>query len=217
MGEVEALRACIEARATASGPVHGALFRMILRQRLRGPLVESRLADELDVPRVTVRQALLKLETENLVVRGDNGGFLVRRVTRDEYLASAEVREILECEAAGLAAGRVPIEKIAFVRASMETFWTPAASHEALWRLDDELHDLVGEHCNNPVLASAVRSVRTTIRLYDAQFFERRRPPGRQEATLTEHLAILAALAGGRPDEARKAMHAHIRNVAGKF
>lgn len=197
-----------------SGGAYRMLFTMILTQRLDGPVVESRVARDLSAPPRSVRRALLRLADEEMLVRGDNLGFVARRVSLTEYVQSADVRHLAETEAVEIAAARgVPTEKIARIRQHLTRYWNGLSSEETIWRLDDAVHDLMLDHCGNPILGATVRSLRTTIRLFDMQHFERRRTRQRHEASLHEHLEILEALEKGDRRRVRRTVQAHIRSA----
>ena len=59
-------------------------------------LTELSLASEFGVSRNTIRKALLKLESENLVIIEENKSARVRRFSIGEAIQYLEVRELLE-------------------------------------------------------------------------------------------------------------------------
>ena len=78
--------------------VHQELRRRILEGLFRPSesLTAVTLAAELGVSRNTIRKALLKLESENLVVIEENKRARVRWFTMEEVMQYMEVRELLE-------------------------------------------------------------------------------------------------------------------------
>jgi len=74
------------------------LRRMILHKALRsgGPVVEGRLAEELNISRTPMREALLRLEGEGLLARAGARSYSVRFVSAQEYFQAMKVRELLE-------------------------------------------------------------------------------------------------------------------------
>src|SRR5262245_42326188 len=71
------------------------------------PLREMHLARDLNVSQPTVREALLELEKEGLVVRTPNVGTAVTNMTSRELAERLAVRIELETMACVLAAGRM--------------------------------------------------------------------------------------------------------------
>ena len=67
-------------------------------------LVESRIADVLDISRTPVREAIHKLEREGLIEKLPRGGFSVLGLTREEIGETFGIRSVLESYAASLSA-----------------------------------------------------------------------------------------------------------------
>ena len=88
--------------------VFGAMHRMILNCTLGAgeKLRESELASRFAVSRTPVREALVALEREGLVVYERNRGYSVRRFSLRDLRESFEMRALLEGYACGAAAQR---------------------------------------------------------------------------------------------------------------
>lgn len=199
------------ANTALSERAHQAITGLIHRHELRGGtvIVESKLAEQLNISRTPLREALQRLEGEGLLMKNSGRSFIVRHVDLTEYLQSLKVREILEGEAAMLAAGRAPAERIAETRREIEALKSVSLEHTAEhWRSDDNVHMLLSDHCGNAVMARQIVHLRMTTRLFEvARVAERVHPDSR------EHLAILDALDSGDGRKARKAVSDHIRSV----
>jgi len=91
-----------------SGPAYDGIRAAIVEGRYAPGerLVEVKLADELQVSRTPVREALRRLEVDGLVVIERNRGAMVRPITLTEVIDLYELRGRLESYAAELAAER---------------------------------------------------------------------------------------------------------------
>ena len=148
-------------------------------------------------------------EGEGLIRKGATRSYVVRVVEMREYLQSLRVRKVLEAEAAALAAGKVRPEEIARVReAVLALERTVPYNTQAHWACDDEVHNLFIDACGNAVMATILRDMRVTTRLFEiAQLAERLGPDSR------EHLAILEAIEAGDAEKARAAMATHAQSL----
>ena len=175
-------------------------------------LVEEELAETLGVTRASLRAALFDLAAEGLVERIPNRGARVRPVTLDEAVAITECRMVLEGLCAAKAAERVTdaeAERLRQIAGQMER---SVADGEPLKysALNHELHRLVREISGQKVAAGLLERLNGQLVRHQFQLSLR---PGRPQASLPEHLAIIAAVAGRRPAEAEEATRRHLRSV----
>ena len=73
--------------------------------------------------------------------------------------------------------------------------------------LDESFHVTLAEAAGNPVVADLLRQLNDRIRVVRMQDFL---VPGRIEATVDEHLAIVTALLDGHPERAEELFAAHV-------
>jgi DNA-binding GntR family transcriptional regulator len=76
--------------------------------------------------------------------------------------------------------------------------------------LNHELHRLVREISGQTVAAGLLERLNGQLVRHQFQLSLR---PGRPQASLPEHLAIIAAIVGRRPAEAEEAARRHLRSV----
>ena len=147
---LEALSGSLGRRAPMANQIAEAIRDMIVAGELNpgDRIVESRFAREIGVGQPTVREALVALEHEGLVVRRANQGCVVTTLTRVEIGQMLRIREELETLAMELAidnAADWQIRKLLLVTGAMERaaqardvrrfFTLDVRFHETLWRL----------------------------------------------------------------------------------
>ena len=188
-----------------------AVSDMIRHRRLKGGqvIVEARLAEALGISRTPLREALQRLEGEGLVRKGDGRNYVVRRVDIGEYLQSLKLRLLIEPEAAVLAIPNIPRRQWIAVRREIHELLDATAYHtDAHWVSDDNLHNLIIDHCANAVMAKVLRELRATTRLFEIDRLKDRLKPDS-----TEHLVIIEALERGDAEQTRSAVAVHIESL----
>lgn len=188
---------------------------------------ERELTESFRVGRSSVREALRMLESQG-VIRSDNGGAFVVAdaanplnsslrllLTLDESTRLhdvIELRSILECEAAALAAERHGPEHLTLMDEAIEEMSKGLDEPEGDVFIDADLrfHLALAEATGNRVLVHSMHAVRDVIRRMLMTVF---RLPGSAARAVEEHRAIRAAIAGGDAAQARAEMRAHLERV----
>ena len=175
-------------------------------------LVEEELAGLLVVTRASLRAALFDLTAEGLVERIPNRGARVRAVTLEEAVAITECRMALEGLCAAKAAELVTEAQAARLRELGEEMERRVADGEPLKysALNHELHRLIREISGQTVAAGMLERLNGQLVRHQFQLSLR---PGRPQASLPEHLAMISAITGRRPSEAEEATRRHLRSV----
>jgi len=148
------------------------LFRdSILTGRLRPGtrLVEQKLAERLSMSRVPIREALIKLEKEGLIVSRPNGKYVVELGEQDFPKVYA-VRSALERLAVELATKSVSRERASALRRRMEQMKEAGARQDAgsYIKYDFELHQLIWQQSDNHYLLDALRTLTGPIYMFIA-------------------------------------------------
>jgi len=164
------------------------------------------------VTRASLRAALFDLAADSLVERVPNRGARVRAVTLDEAIAITECRMVLEGLCAAKAAERITEPQAARLRQLGEDMERSVADGEPLKYsvLNHELHRLIREISAQTVAAGLLERLNGQLVRHQFRLSLR---PGRPQASLPEHLAMISAIAGGRPAEAEEATRRHLRSV----
>jgi len=128
-------------------------------------LVESRIADALDISRTPVREAIHKLEREGLIEKLPRGGFSVLGLTREEIGETFGIRSVLESYAASLSALNyqdgelLPLEE----KISEYEMYLQKKQLEILPKINTEFHDLLYTLSRNPKLNRMINHLRDQI------------------------------------------------------
>ena len=186
------------------------LDRLIRREIPVGSVLqERRLAEELDISRTPVRDALNRLESEGFVTRKPGRMLVVTEFSTRTLIETLYVRQVLEADAVMLATDRIPQAALdaseAAIRAVMDM---PVPDAEADWAADSRFHGMIAEHSDNAVLSKMILDLRIKTHMFNLD-----RMPERFEAGHREHLAVIAALRRRDREAARDGIRAHIENV----
>ena len=196
------------------------ILQMVLSgEAAHGQMInERRLADMLGISRTPVRDALLMLEAEGLLVRQGTRGLQIRQMRIEEYMDALHIRQILEPEVARMAQGRISREDLQAIRDQLVELVDSRPStgerpdREKVRAVDDLLHGSLAEAAGNPQLADIIRTVRRRTQIFDLRSI-----PQRFDETCAEHLAIIDALMEGDAQKASEAMRNHLDNVQGSI
>lgn len=164
-------------------------------------LVLDRIAHELAVSPVPVREALRRLEAEGYVVFERNLGARVATIDPDQYGHAMEVLAVVEGAATAAAAPHLTRDQIAAARElnqrmrdSMVEF-DPAAFTE----LNQRFHELLCGACPNPHLRGVVEREWKRLGIIRRSSFVFAR--GRPRASVREHDKLLDLIESGAPAE----------------
>jgi DNA-binding GntR family transcriptional regulator len=199
-----------DSRTNLASWAYAVIKQKILAREIRGgsTIVEGRLAAELDLSRTPLREALRRLAGEGLLVKEGTRQFTVRQVTATEFFQSMRVRELLESEMAGLAAGRLDAREADALKHEIRRLGSAQAQTQDHWHLDDQVHEAIARAGGNIVAAQIIQDLRVATRM-----FEINRPFGRVHADAAEHLQILEAVESGNRSAASEAMRAHLQQI----
>jgi DNA-binding GntR family transcriptional regulator len=175
-------------------------------------LIELQLAERYGVGRAAIRAALLELDAEGLVQREANRGATVRRISVGEAVEITEARAALEGLIARLAAERATGGEQDELR-ELIVRMTDAVERDdklAYSKLNRSLHDALRRIARHRVADDLVANLRNRAAHHQ---FRLALVPGRAAESLTQHAAIVEAVASGDGRAAEEAMHAHLASV----
>lgn len=192
-------------------------------------LSERELSDRLKVSRASVREALSALEIMGLIEVRPGGGTFIRQTNvdsiigpmalilsmeKDTVMELLEVRQVLETEAAGLAAERAEEDEIAELRAALQQMHQDLLQGVLGEEADHKFHFAVANATHNSILMRLMNTISDTMRqtlktsrqrLYASH--------GTPERLYQEHEAIFQAIVKHDSKAARNSMYRHLLGV----
>ncbi|MBS3737247.1 GntR family transcriptional regulator [Candidatus Bipolaricaulota bacterium] len=175
-------------------------------------LGEQYLADELGVSKTPVREALSRLERENLVNIYPNRGAYVVEITREDIIEIYDLREVLEGLAARQSARKIDrrgLDRMRKLISSMENSLEKGDLEEYSGH-DSEFHGMLGHISGNSRLQKMVQNLRYQARILMASSVQ---IPGRAENSLQDHKDIFESLEAGNGPEAERKVRKHTKDT----
>ena len=127
-------------------------------------LNESKIARELNISRIPVREALVRLRENGLVMKHDRRGMFVTELSDEQIQQINSVRVILEAEALKLCQQRLTKKQSAKLISLVEKMesWDSDSKIDAA-EIDFEFHRTLWEASGNPQLAELLDSLSTIL------------------------------------------------------
>lgn len=211
------------------GSTHTKRATYELRQRIVGGdlpggtrLYEVALAEDLEISRTPVREAMSRLAEEGLLDRAPGGGFIVRSFTYRDAIDAIELRGVLEGTAARIAAEEgVSPEKISEMSGIVDEIDGCFLGRDRLdfdrySELNAAFHDRLAELCDRPIIRRELERVKSLPFASPSAFVLGQAENAATRNTLVtaqaQHRAIVDAIAAreGARAEALAREHARI-------
>lgn len=198
-------------------PIREEVFTMLRQAILTGKLqpgdrlVERELAEQLGVSRTPVREALRKLELENLVTHIPRKGVVVSEISKKDVIDIFDIRASLEGLASRLAAQKATKEDLHDLREMVAEMSEATANNdsERLNEIHDEFHRKLFDIADSPRLIQMINSLIDYISRFTKTGYA---IPGRSSAAMHEHMELLESLEGKDSARAETLAESHIRN-----
>lgn len=185
---------------------------------------ERALAEQFQVSRASVREALRSLELLGVVETRAGGGTFVRRtvpedlarplsnlIARGHTLTDViEVRGLIEPAIAASAAKRIRPDELAELREILQHQAEKVEAGQPYAEEDTRFHELIGQAARNELLVTMLGVIWDVLRSSREQWLQTNQ---RAHSSIDAHQRILAALEAHDADAARAAAADHIRAV----
>ena len=197
------------------------IFEIIEKEILHGKypqgaiLDEALLAAQLRVARSTVKEALIKLESEKLVAETAEG-FSVIGITDDDLKDMYDVKRKLETSAAVMAAKRMSDEAIAELGLVLyeQEKCVESGDAEQARNLDTRFHDLIYSGSGSTTYELVLSPIHHKLAKYRKVSLENK---SKGERALAEHKAIYEASAARDFEAVAEKMLAHIEHACSRI
>ncbi len=175
-------------------------------------LLESKIAEEMQVSRTPVREAMQKLVAEGFVKTTPNQTMVVTEVSPEDVKEVLQIRGVLEGLAARIAAKKINRQEID----ELENVVTQMSLHvtkkdlSSYCQVDDEFHDLILNICGNKWIIQIRDNLGSFIYRFRIKSLS---VPGRLKCSLEEHQAIMESLREHDSAEADRLSQIHMENT----
>ena len=179
-------------------------------------LPEVQIAREMGTSRAPLREALIQLEREGLVVRQPNRGTFVADLTEDLVREVASLRGVLEGFAASLAVKRLTREDFERLETILKEMLTAARRGDfpRMIEWDYQFHEYIMRASGHPLLYETWLGMDRKIRVYlsatNLMYAD-------MKSVVEGHLPILQALRRRDPQRASRVMAEHMGEVLDLF
>ncbi|MBX5443833.1 GntR family transcriptional regulator [Sphaerobacter sp.] len=173
-------------------------------------IYEGKIAEQMEVSRAPVREALMALQQEGLVTRIPNKGVFVARLTRAELSEFYTLRSVLEEFAMELAIDQATEADIERLRERLQEMAEAAEERNkaAVFEADAGFHRALVQASHHALLLHFWRQVQNLLQVQYVTLFPVIYPLS--EDIVARHQLLLDALLSGDPAEARAAIREHI-------
>jgi len=194
------------------------VYRVLKTEIIKGSLkpgtklLEGKIAEQMEVSRTPIREALRELAAEGFVKISPNQGVVVSNASIEDVQEVLQIRGVLEGLAARLAAkimNKEEIKELENYLKQME-YYTNKNDALAFSEMDAEFHELILGICGNNRLIQIRKNLSDQAHRYRIRSLS---IPGRLKYSLKEHREIVEALKRKDVEQADRLSQKHIENV----
>lgn len=204
-------------RVTLKGQAYDYLKSAILHGDLESGRVysEQYFANQLEISRTPVREAVLQLSQEGFVQIHPNIGVSVKQISANEVQEMFQLRAAIECYCCKSAAERIHspegealLHNLEDYIAKEERIYYSQGSPAECMKHDTKFHLTLVEFSGNSQIQEIMNRLRSRINIIGIKTLYK---PGRLEATLNEHRKIVEAIRQGHAMDAYNAAEHHFK------
>ncbi|MFI5776065.1 GntR family transcriptional regulator [Nocardia sp. NPDC051570] len=206
----------ISRRPTLRDHVSDALRAAIVSGELEPGVLYSAptLSERFGISATPVREAMLDLVRQGLVISVPNKGFRVTETSEEDLDSIAKIRMLLEPPSVRSIVGAIPAADLPALRDQADKIVHAALRGDLVEYVDADrrFHLMLLDYCHNPRLSQIVSDLRAQTRLFGlAALVER----GELEKSAREHHTILDLIETHQAEELEQFLRHHIGHVRG--
>ena len=170
-------------------------------------IIENSFASEFGTSRTPVREALLRLQRDRLVVIYPRQGTFASQISLKDVYEIYDIRLLIEPAVAAQVAPTIDIEKIEEFRRQFTDRALAESSYKHWFYLDRRFHDFLIESTGNETLKRSYQDImdqHLRVRILAGKL------PARADHTNDEHIKILDAFVSRNAHAAEEQMREHI-------
>jgi DNA-binding GntR family transcriptional regulator len=173
---------------------------------------EKLICEQLQISRTPLREAILQLSVENLVLIVPNSGTFVTRINLQDVFDGQLVRDALEMKVVRLAAQKMNqvFERKLDFNLHQQRRLAADLEFDQFYELDEEFHSMICEFGSSARIWKIVNGAKAQLDRVRRLAFP---APSHLSVVLGEHTAIVNALKARDPDEAARGMKVHLDRV----
>ena len=172
---------------------------------------ESKLSEVFGVSRTPIREAIRRLEQENLI-KVTTKGIEILGISENDLNDIYEIRSRIEGLAAKKCAGIITGENLAKLTeiVDLQEFYAQKGLSEKVRDTDSAFHEMIYSICGSEIYLSVLSSLHRRIKKYRKLSVQN---PERAKKAVLEHREILSALSQHDAEKAEKLTANHIINA----
>ncbi len=198
-------------------PLNDMAYQAIKTGILEGKLVggeiysELDLADSFGISRTPVREAFLRLAAENLIIFHPRKGISVNYFSKEDIENLFELRQAIEEAAANKIVGNLSKDQVQSIQETIkqQEACIKAYDENIFLEIDRKFHLFFVEISGNRFMVQTYNNIRDYITIPAREALRKK---GRAEEVLSEHKAIVQAMAGGDAERTKEAIKIHLIN-----
>jgi DNA-binding GntR family transcriptional regulator len=205
-------------KSTLAEQTYEVLKERILDQNLKPGmrLNIDAISKELQVSSSPIREALVRLEAERLVVSELYSGYSVAPQPKPDYLHKLlDFRILIECSCASIGArAKSPatietLDGLMQIMAKTHRLGTKYHEYQKFVQADAQFHMAIVDSANNEVISEVYAGMHAIL-LQSRLYLNRRGGPTSSQIVLDEHRAIFKAFQDGDGDKAASVIREHL-------